>query len=114
MKIKKINPPRKFYPNKNKKKITLFDTLHIKVKPNEEFKIDNKIFIKTKSWGFLINNNLKKKNKKKFYFMGAPHPDHLVFYENRNLFNNYCKSEKQKKLSIKNFFKNNKINISTK
>ena len=114
MKIKKINPPRKFHPNTSKKKIIIFDTLHIKVKPNEEFKIDNKIFIKTKSWGFLINNDLKKKDKKKFYFIGAPQPDHLVFYEKKNLFNNYCKSEKQKKLFIKKFFKNNKIKNSKK
>jgi hypothetical protein len=105
MRIKKICPPRQFCPNQNKKSIIHFDTLHIKVKPNNEFNIDNKIFIQTHSWGFLINNDLKKNNKKKFYFMGTPYPDHLVFYENENLFSNYCKSEKQKKLSFKNFLR---------
>jgi len=108
MKIKKINPPRKFYPNNKKKNITLLDTLHIKVKANEEYIIDKEIFIETKKWGFLIKNDLLKKNKKIFSLMGSSHADHLVFYKNKKLFDIYCKKEKQKKISIQNFLKKNK------
>ena len=40
MKIKKIDPPRKFYPTNNKK-LCLKDTLHINVVENETYILNN-------------------------------------------------------------------------
>ena len=103
MKIKKINPPRKFYPT-NDKDLCLKDTLHISVEDGETYVVNSKIIFSVNSWGFKINNNLDKN----FYFMGSKITDHLIHVLNKKKLKTYCKKEKQKTISISKFLANQK------
>ena len=80
MKIKKIDPPRKFYPTNNKK-LCLKDTLHINVAENETYILNNDIRFNIKKWGFMLENNLDKN----FLFMGSKIADHLIKVKNNSM-----------------------------
>ena len=103
MKIKKINPPRKFYPTNNKS-LCLKDTLHISVDDGESYILNGDITFNIKKWGFILENNLDKK----FVFMGSKIKDHLIQVKNKNKFKIYCKKEKQKIISINKYLNNQK------
>jgi len=90
MKIKKIDPPRKFYPTNNKK-LCLKDTLHIHVEENETYVLNNDISFKIKKWGFMLENHLDKN----FQLMGSEIADHLIKVKDKKKLKNYCKKEKQ-------------------
>ena len=69
--FKKIDPPRVFKVGKKKNNISIKDTLHIKkVKKKDIISFETnktKINYSFLEWGFLIDNNLKTKNKD-YYF----------------------------------------------
>tara|TARA_Y100000590_G_scaffold459132_1_gene615455 strand:- start:2077 stop:2388 length:312 start_codon:yes stop_codon:yes gene_type:complete len=103
MKIKKINPPRKFYPTNNKD-LCLEDSLHVNVANGETYILNKEISFNIKKWGFIIENNLNEK----FYFMGSKITDHLIHVKNKNKLRTYCKKEKQKIIQVNKFLKNQK------
>ena len=98
MKIKKIKPPRKFYPTNNKK-LCLKDTLHINVDENETYVLNNDISFKIKKWGFMLENNLDKN----FLFMGSQIADHLIQVKDKKKLKEYCKKESQILVPISKF-----------
>jgi len=99
--IKKINPPRIFFPTKNSK---IKDVLHIRVKTDDEININKKIKFKFEKWGMIIENNIQNDNT--FQFMGNKLSDHLIWVKNTKKHKKYCKIENQKTLSIKKVIKN--------
>lgn len=101
MKIKKIEPPRVFFPSKTSK---VKDTLHVSTKSGDKVILNNKIKIEFKNWGIRINNNIQ--SDKNLKFMGSKILDHLIWIKNYKKFKNYSKVENQKILSIKNLIKN--------
>ena len=103
MKIKKIDPPRKFYPTNNKK-LCIKDTLHINVVENETYILNNDISFNIKKWGFMLENYLDKN----FLFMGSKIADHLIKVKNKNKLKRYCKKERQTLISISKFLSNQK------
>lgn len=98
MKIKKIKPPRKFYPTNNKK-LCLKDTLHINVDENETYVLNNDISFKIKKWGFMLENDLHKN----FLFMGSQIADHLIQVKDKKKLKEYCKKESQILVPISKF-----------
>ena len=98
--IKKINPPRVFFPTKNSK---LKDTLHIRVKTDDKININKKIKLKFEKWGMIIENNIHNDNT--LQFMGNKIHDHLIWIKNIEKLKKYCKIENQKTLSIKKVIK---------
>ena len=84
MKIKKIFPHRVFQVGQKKNNIFLKDTLHIKVKKNDNiiFPINKNEPIKfnIKKWGFVLGNDIKKKRKNlEFVFFGANKKKYILF-----------------------------------
>jgi len=71
--IKKILPPRIFFPTKTSK---VKDTLHISVKPGDKIMLNYNIKIRFEKWGLIIDNNIKK--NKKFKFMGKKTLEHII------------------------------------
>ena len=98
MKIKKIDPPRKFYPTNNKK-LCIKDTLHINVVENETYILNNDISFNIKKWGFMLENNLDKN----FLFMGSQIADHLIQVKDKKKLKEYCKKESQILVPISKF-----------
>lgn len=105
MKIKKIKPPRKFQVGLEKNKIFIKDVAQIKVKAGEKVNINKKgINIEVLPWGFLIKNELIKKNSSNFIFAGSSENKiHLLAFNKnkKDSFFEYCKNEKLKKISIR-------------
>lgn len=115
--IKKIIPYRVFQVGKKKNNIFLKDTLKIFIKNSEtsafQIKNQSKLKFQFHNWGFIINNNLEKKNFYTFLFIGAKkNKIHLVLYLNRlyKQLNKYCLKEGLQLINIKQFINEIKKN----